>query len=121
VHHRGAWRVQRRVGDQIELPCALRRVDIQMGRNRDTGRPSALDEGGQKQLEANQLDWLVAEQMAVLPEIARAISDRAAVLDASAELRQGGQSGQGAQDSVVLIANAAAPAAVGQLVVGQPA
>src|SRR5260370_38530919 len=81
---------------------------------------SALDQSGEKELEADQLDRLMSKQVAVLPEIAGASLDRAAVFSAATELAQGGEGGQGAQDAIVLVAHAAAPAAVGELVIGQP-
>jgi hypothetical protein len=107
--------------DQLELAGTLRGVDIQVGRHRHAGQASTLDQRRQQQLEADQLDRFVTEQVAMLPQIARASVDRATFFGASAELGQGRQRGQGAQDAVVLVAHAAAPAAVGQLVIGQPA
>src|SRR5207249_837286 len=72
----------------------------------------AVDKRGQEQLETDQFDGLVPDQVAVLPQVARARFDRAAVFGAAPELGQGRQRRQGAQDAVVLVAHAATPAAV---------
>ena len=57
----------------------------------------------------------------MLPEVARTGLDRATILGPSAELGQRGKGRERAQNAVVLVAHAAAPAAVGELVVGKPA
>ncbi len=91
-----------------------------MRRHRYPGLPSPPDQRGQQQFEANQFDWLPGQQVAVLPEVARAVLDAGTVgrlASADSERRQRCQRGE---QAVVLIAQCATPAPVGALVFHQP-
>src|SRR5579859_2080719 len=92
-----------------------------MRRYRDAGGPRPLDEGRHQQLEADWLDRLAAEQVSVLPEVARTVRERAKIRGPSAELGQWCEGRERGQNAIVLIAHGAPPAAVGELVIGEPA
>ena len=107
--------------NQLQFAFSLGRVDVEVRRHGDACEPRAFDQRRQEQLKTDQLNWLAAEQMTVLPQVAGTGFDRGVVFGTPTELGQRRERRQRAQDAIVLVTHAAAPAAVGQLVVRQPA
>ena len=89
-----------------------------MAGNGNPGSACALGQGRQQELEADQLYALVPQQMAMLPQVARPGLHRATVFCATPELGERRQRSQRAQDPIVFITHATAPATIGLLVIG---